>query len=265
MMYCNSFPIIWRDEITLGDLNRVINREVAALRVPNYFSEDMSREIAERLIGSELYGRYVNAPQIGRVGQAFFESQASETSKARYEANAVAWMREIREGCSPFLSPIDKFRVEMDEVWPPGTKLGSLSSCKLFAGLARHFDEGSEAEPHNDVLAWDAPGDPDAEKVISQLAWNTYLKVPEEGGELTLWDVWPTKDEYEDMRVPGSYGLQRGMLPEAIASIKPEVGEMIIFDPARVHAVEKIIAGSRVTWSCFAGYMGDAEPLMLWS
>lgn len=265
MIHCKNFQIAWRDSINSDDIKRILNREIAAIRIRNYYPKDTCVLVSERLMKSDYYGRYVNAPKIGRVGQAFFESQASDNSKKRYERMSVEWMQQIRLGCAPFISPIDKLRLELDEVWPPGAMLGQIGVTKMFAGLARHFAEGSEAEPHTDVLAWDAPSEPDAQELSGQIAANTYLTVPDKGGELTLWDVWPNKEQYEELRKPGSYGLRRDCLPEPIVSIKPSIGELILFHPQRVHAVEEIKQGSRVTWSNFIGHKSDNEPLTVWS
>lgn len=265
MKHCKNFSVIWDKEIKQSGLVSLLRKEVAAVRIPNYYDQELCATITERLLSSEHYGNYVNAPKIARIGQAYFESQASTKSKERYEKMSTRWIREIREGCTPYLSPIDKLRLELDEVWSPGAKLGRIGDTKLFAGLARHFGEGSEAEPHTDVLEWDAPNEADAQSLKGQLATNTYLSVPEEGGELTLWDVWPTKAEFEEMRAPGSYGLKRELLPDPAVTIRPEAGELIIFNPTRVHAVEKIKKGSRVTWSSFVGFVDTETPLTIWS
>ena len=265
MIHCHSFPIVWRENIKPEDIRALLNKEIAAVRIPNYFSSEICDALSARLIKSPHFGKYVNAPKIGRVGQAFFESQASNRSKASYEENAVKWIREMRTGCSPFLSPIDRLRLELDEVWDAGCHLGMMSDHKMFAGLAREFGEDSEAEPHTDVLAWDAPKEADAQRLSGQIAWNTYLKIPESGGELTLWDFWPTKEEYKELQTPGSYGLKEDKLPEPIATIMPEKGEMIMFHPQRVHAVRKITSGSRVSWSSFIGHVSDDKPLFIWS
>lgn len=265
MKHCNDYPIVWRDEILKSDLEALFSKKIAALRVQNFVAPKEAEDISNRLINNNLYGKYANAPQIGRVGQAFFECQVSETARARYFGEATDWIRQIRKGCEPYLSPIDRLRLELDEVWPNGASIGQLSGKKMFVGLARHFGVGAEAEPHTDVLAWDAPDEADAQRLSDQLAWNTYLTVPDKGGELVLWDVWPDKDSYSEMKKPDSYGLRRELLPEPIATIKPKAGEMIIFHPQRVHAVQKTTRGSRVTWSCFIGKSRDDGSLFLWS
>lgn len=257
--------VLIRDRLREDDLLALMAGEIVAIRIKDYFPAHRCAEIADRLVASRLYGRYINANAIGRVGQAFFESQADEKSRARYERDATEWIKELRERCDPYLTPVDKFRLELDEAWTAGARVATMGQRKMFAGLARHFAEGSEAEPHQDVFAWDAPGKPEAMALKGQLAWNTYLTIPEKGGELVLWDVALSREQYDRQRVPKSYGVGRETLPEPVAVLKPEQGEMILFNAGRVHAVAKIEVGSRVTWSAFVGYAAEEYPLIIWS
>lgn len=252
-------------ELTQDHITGLIDRSITAVRIPKWYNETLCNTIADRLTNNSLYGNYINAPKIARVGQAFFESQASAESQQRYNESSVKWVKQMRHATAPYLSPIDKLRVEVDEVWNAGSHLYSFAGTKMFAGLGRHFTEGSEADPHTDVFAWDTPDDSEICEITDQLAWNVYLSMPEEGGQLTLWDEWPDKAEYEQKRILGSYGLQRNMLKDPVASITPDLGEAIFFNPRRVHAVERVTAGSRVTWSCFVGYRGPDKALVFWS
>jgi len=261
----NTPRVLARDKFYVDDLAALMRGQLLAIRRKNYFPVDKCQDLAEKLLGSDLYGRYVNASDIGRVGVAFFECQADEASRKRYEESAVTWIRELRDRCSPFLSPFDRFRLELDEAWTAGAHLSALYNIKMFGGLVRHFDEGSQAEAHQDVLEWDEPGAGALTGIVGQLAWNTYLTVPSKGGTLTLWDESFSEEEYEKRKIPGSYGLRRELLPEAAAVLTPEVGEMILFNSGRVHAVDKIERGSRVTWSAFAGYGSIHDPILIWS
>lgn len=257
--------IIVRDNILCSDILRLLQREIVAIRIKNYCDKAVCNKISSVIVKSNAYGKYANAPQIGRVGQAFFETQASVNYYNKYFENALDWIKELRDICSPYLSPIDKLRLQLDELWPHGVSLGTIGGRKMFAGLVREFSIGSEAEPHTDSIEWDVEKEEDAQAIVSQLAWNTYLGMPQRGGELVFWDFWPTQVEYDRLRKNNSYGLNTSLLPDPIVRISPEVGEMIIFNPLRVHAVEKITEGSRVSWSCFIGYKGEDCPLIVWS
>jgi len=243
----------------------IVNGKLDAIRIKNFCSAEVCQEISEKVLNSSLYGRYVNAPKIGRVGQAFFESQACEKSKLQYAQKSVLWMKQLREECEPNLTPIDKIRLELDEAWEKGAIVHSLDGTKMFAGLVREFATGSCAEPHQDILSWDAKGVWDAEVVRSQVAINVYMRVPEEGGELVLWPRSLTAKEYETFQIPGSYGVRRDVLGSPSQVITPEAGELIMFNPRNVHAVDEIKKGLRVTWSMFAGIVSQDTPVVMWS
>lgn len=252
-------------ELKHTDLRALIQKEIRAVRIKNYFKPCESASMAALLEASPLKGEYINARGIERVGQSFFECQTSEEAAELYKRESANWIKQLRSGSAPLLTPVDRIRLELDEIWPAGANLATKDGAKMFVGLAREFKAGSEAEPHQDVLSWDDPRSDFAREVKTQLAANTYLRVPEQGGELTLWPTSYTAEEYERLRIPGSYGLDRQRLPNGCTSITPRVGDLILFNANCVHAVEKIIRGTRVTWSCFVGYRGDAEPLVLWS
>ncbi|AXK79660.1 2OG-Fe(II) oxygenase [Pseudolabrys taiwanensis] len=257
--------VVERNEVTRGDLSELFNGTLTAIRIPDFYSPDAAAAISRALLKSDLHGTYENAPAIGRIGQSFFETQASDDAARRYKKNSIKWIRELRAGLHPHLTPIDRIRLEMEELWPAGAQLGTMNGTKMFAGLARTFAEGSYAEPHQDILAWDAPTQPEAREITSQVAMNVYLTMPEAGGSLTLWDISYDQQEYDRRRIKDSYGLRREELPVPTATLQPRVGELILFNATKVHAVEIIQRGQRVTWSCFIGYRNDQSPLMLWS
>lgn len=254
-----------RTEFGEAELSALLDGTCPVLRIKNYFPEATCRRLAETLLQSGIYGRYVNAPEIGRVGQAFFECQANEEAARRYQTESVCWIRQLREAFGPTLTPIDRLRLELDEAWPAGAILGSMSGYKMFAGLARHFVLGAYAEPHQDVLHWDAPNSREAQEVVQQIAANIYLTVADQGGELALWDRGLSREEYQRLGTPGSYGLQRDEIGPPDIIVQPSAGDLILFDAGKIHSVEAIRDGDRVTWSAFVGYRGHARPLVVWS
>ena len=253
------------DELTHRSFIALATNKIHAIRVKNFYPADVAKEICDRMLGSRLYGTYENAPMIGRIGQALFESQVSEETQKRYWNNAVAWTRELRQACKPLLTPIDKLRLELDEIWPSGATQGSIDGKRMFVGLARVFNPGSEAEPHQDILSWDLPKSADARTLRAQIAANTYLKMPPAGGELTLWPMSLSLEQYKSAQIPGSYGVDRSKISRPFACLTPEQGELILFNSQRVHAVETPERGPRITWSCFIGMRRHYQPLIMWS
>jgi predicted 2-oxoglutarate/Fe(II)-dependent dioxygenase YbiX len=165
--------------------------------------------------------------------------------------------------------PIDRFRLEIDEAWGRGAKLGNLhlaKNLKAFAGLVRIFSQGSGTEIHLDKLAWDLEQIDQANtEVMIQLAVNVYLDLPESGGEVKLWRISPDKKEYEKYRNKNSYGLDEGKMPKPDLVFKPKIGDLWLFRASELHQVVEAGKGRRVTQSCFVGFRGDDEYLIIWS
>lgn len=263
---CSHSNIIITNEVKEWHLLGLLDRSIDAVRIPQYYAASESQMLADKIRVSSHYGTYVNAPLIGRVGQAFFECQNDPLSLARYQKKALVWMKEMRKLLHPHTSPIDRLKIELDEVWENGCKLATLGGNKMFAGLVREFKAGSYAEPHCDVFAWDIDTN-DKTSIDNQLAANVYLETPVAGGELVLWDEWPTRSEYNAIKTDGSYGVDRAKISSPTIVINPIVGDLIIFNPMRIHAVEVIEAGTRVTWTSFIGSSDRkaTDPLVIWS
>lgn len=263
--YQQSENIIISNELEKWHLDGLFNKSIDLVRIPNYFSQHSAQEIANKIKRSPLFGNYINAPKIGRIGQAFFECQNDEITLNRYRKFAKVWIKEMRKEVSPFISPIDRLRLELSEVWPSSCNLAEINGHKLFAGLVRELKAGTYAEPHNDVLSWDLLNDMKT-GITNQLAANVYLETSEKGGELRLWHEWPnSKEEYNAIRIKDSYGVKEELLNNSYLEVTPEAGELILFNPTRIHSVEKIKQGTRLSWSCFIGLENQDKALQIWS
>jgi hypothetical protein len=252
--------------ITADSIAAVMHKELPVLRVKNFFNEDSCSAIADRLINSSLYGKYANAPLIGRVGRAFFETTVSHQALMDYFSESKDWFRMLRDACEPNLTPIDKLRLQLDEHWAHGAQLGRIAGRTMYAGLIRVFDEGAYAEPHQDHLDWDAAQHEIYEDVFytAQIAANVYLHMPDEGGELAIWHKSLARTEYDARRISGSYGVDTSGFGDPVV-LQPEKGELILFNARHIHCVNAPKKGNRVTASCFVGYRHDGQPLSIWS
>lgn len=238
----------------------VIAGDVIAVRCPGYYSPPLAEEISKRLVRHPRFSHYEKAPGIGKVGFPYYDTAGDHEFEAKYWANALEWIRTVRAAFWPYLSPIDRLRLDLDEQWSQGARLlRDAINRPAFAGLSRVFEDGGEALPHLDRLEWDAAIGRFKASPAAQVAMNVYMKIPARGGELAIWRVKPDRRRYEELRIPGSYGLRRELLGEPDAVIEPQPGELILFDAQNVHAVYKSSGGPRVTVSFFVVLSAEGQ------
>jgi hypothetical protein len=252
--------------LSQNDLLEMVNGDALAIRVPDFYPKSYCQKPAQAIIHNKNFGYYSNpgAGNVGKLGMAYYEVQDNPDSHRKYYEESLEYIRQSRNVFAPYLSPMDKVRLELQEIWRYGANLENLEGKTMNVGLSRVFKEKAQARPHQDVLHWDAPNNLNAYQLATQWATNIYLETAE-GGELELWNRKLSKQEYESLRTPGSYEVDRRFLGCPDLTIKPEVGDLIIFDATRVHAVSTIKTGIRVTISCFIGYRGEDQPLSYWS
>lgn len=184
--------------------------------------------------------------------------------RKKYFSKCRDYLASFREMTNGIILPVDKLRLDLDENWPGGTKLLEIESSKFYAGMCRIFKPGSYAEPHNDSIARDLLM-PNSFYIQNQLACNIYLKVPKIGGELMLWDDWPTNEEYKIRKKVDSYGVSEDTLLEPSIKILPEEGDLVMFNSTRIHSVKSIIKGERFTSTAFVGLNNKDNSLNIWS
>ena len=238
-----------------------------AISVQNFMDQRICAIVSKALF-KQHYEYYTYAQDsVGRYGTSFSEVGENLDMFSKYYSNSNLSVETIRQTFAPYLSPIDKLRLELDEKWPQGAMLESFDpGQKMFVGLCRVIDAEKEVFPHQDVIQFDAKGKSfvKASQIINQLAVNIYLQMPQHGGELELWDF-GIKDVHEYQKMAeNSYGIHKSKLPNPALIIKPKVGELILFCSQRLHC---IFPGSekRLTMSSFIGYRGKNFPLTYWS
>ena len=182
-----------------------------------------------------------------------------------YYSGALNSTRRFRLGET--LSPIDKVRLELDEVHPYGCILGRDEATRNphAAGLIRimkrssnrglvHLDDLSECLPHTGVFSA-----------------NVYLQTSLAGGEI---EIWPVSLNSKDLLM--DYALELGLLtsssaeienqrllrefvlPGAPIQITPNPGDLLLLCVQRPHSVRGPIHGSRARLSaqCFVLHKG---------
>jgi hypothetical protein len=253
--------------LSLRLIQNLIRGKIDLVRIPNYCSKELCGKVSERLLNHKIQD-YANAPGVGKVsdiGMAFFETIGDLDLKEEYYKKAIQNIQLTRKIFGKESSPLDRFRLELDEIWPHGAQLLRLEEGRpMFTGLVRVLSQ--EVLPHEDKLERDLGCSVEKLPYISQIAVNFYLKVPKSGGEIILYDQSLSDEEYDRLR-GDSYGIDRRILPSPKIEIRPQVGDLTLFNARYLHAVNPSgdPKDKRVSFSTFILYGGDNKPLKFWS
>jgi hypothetical protein len=259
-----SDKVVFARNLTGRLLEDHFSGKIGPIRIPSFCSKKPIQHALKRLEDKEIV-EYANAEGVGKIkdlGMALFEIE-DEVSKKTYYEQRIHSIRALRRAFSPYISPIDKVRVTLDENWKRGASLLDLGEGPLFVGLGRALRK--EILPHEDKLERDVPSATSKISYISQSAFNCYLSMPKKGGELQLWNISLDTKTYNQLR-GSSYGISRSYLPEPKITIRPTEGELVIFNSRYLHAVKcSEDLSTRVSLSGFILYQGLDKPLHFWS
>ena len=252
------------DFVKIKDLLDISSGKILAVRIQNFYSPKICKQISGSLASnSELEGYRVE-PKFLRSAESLFDTVDDKIAKKRYFHSANSQTRSTRGLFFPYLSPIDKLILDLLPQQPFGVKILHLAHACTF-GQTRVARDGGSAKPHDDILDEDVdPKKFPQAKLKAQLSFNTYLALPQNGGELELWDYIAPKFEKRLLKEPRSYGYDRKKIPPSTVLLKPKIGEAILFNSWKVHAVSPSLGGVRVTASVFCG-ISKRGHLVFWS
>ena len=257
-------------EVLDGESISALNDDkLLAVVVRNFYRPELAEDLSSKILSSSEVAQYTHELADGdmlvqkyfgvdRLGFPFnltYHAKEHDPLVEQYYREARVGIERMRTLSAPGISPIDKLRLVLDEVYPDGATVAAFEGRKMLAGIGRitkaELSYMSAEQPHFDAL-------PERyAQLDGQLAANIYLKVPDKGGELELWDVAPVNPLSE---APEDW---RAVLPQSI-KIKPEVGDLVIFNCRRPHAVCEFQGDDRVSVQMFMGYQKD-KALLLWN
>lgn len=237
--------------LSLDEINAVRAGEVAGLYRSGFIDASVADRLAEAMIGNDSRRNY-EARWARRSGTAENFSQ-TDTDRvgpidttpegASNQDEVVGALRWQRAAVAPALGPIDKLRLELDEVLPGGAGLTRRNGNILLAGVGRIM-ERSDVAVHADAGRKEC------------LTANIYLRMPPSGGGTTVWQF-----DAEYRRAGRSYLFQPGEIPEETpeATFRAEPGDLVIWDPTRPHAVLPFEGGVRVAIQTWVHLAPDAH------
>lgn len=234
-----------------------------AVLVKGFIEPGLAADLAGKIL-SRGYAHYSNAPSIGRIGMAFYEAEGDPSQVTTYFEQAAKNLTDLRDRCAPLMCPIDLLRCALDETWPAGAMLETLYEKKMYVGLSRVVEPGVTFLAHHDIFAKDAPDSFHARSLQAQIACNVYLSMPSDGGGLQIWENEIAANEFDTLR-QDSYGIAPECLGQPQLNIRPEPGDLVLFNSRLMHSVTPGRETPRLSLSCFVGYRGPAAPLSFWS
>ena len=194
-----------------------------------------------------------------------------------YFEQALTATRRWRGSCGSLMNPLDKLRLELDEVWDDGCGVAKDPASKrsLAAGMVRVMSPSYDFNPernarkrgfiHVDELDLLRPD-------RGLFSANIYLQQSPAGGELNIWPI-AIKSRSDFYRNASMLSLllvqdeeaQRRLfqsLPPPV-TISPKNGDLVIICTQRPHAVKgPLYGGDRVSMQSFIQYT-KGQPLRL--
>lgn len=257
-------PLRYADALTGASLRGLAEGTLDAIWVRGFHPVRECQAVLPRVVAACERSTYTLTDDFQCVGTSMGEAAESAENQRRYLATAADTCRLIRDDIfAGRLSPLDRLRLTLDELWPAGAMVGRHEGAMLLPGLIRRWPSGGHANPHidqRDVPLLAAYG------LRRRIGANVYLAVPppEQGGHVDFWGRYDDERSYAADR-RADYGLDSDRLGTPLWSCRPEQGDLLMFDAARVHGVRRVGQGERVTAACFVGVRAPAEPLVLFA
>jgi hypothetical protein len=267
-------------ELTPSALQDLFANRACALRVPGFTDTNTCNELA-RWIADRPAHTWGGTDTAYSAGIPLNALSWSVDEAIAYFKEALPAMRAIR-GAAKGLSPLDKLRLELDELWPSGATVSRDNPYrrKMLVGLARVMRPETLLDGITRVegmIHTDSSMFLDSERGL--FSANIYLDVPTSGGELNIFPVAMQQPERLQRLVRViAYLLQysfdpvhrervqrqlHARLPPPV-TLTPSAGDLIVLNTGRPHAVRGFTEGTRVSLQAFALHEG-ARPLQLFS
>ena len=245
-------------------LKRLVHGELHVVWHEKFHPPSLCEEALPNVTAACRDASYTLTSDLDSVGTSVGEAAESERNAERYYATAADTTKLIREEVFHHRpSPLDRVRVLIDEYWPHGAVVGHFDGRTMLPGIVRRWASGGHANPHIDSREGGALRHL---RLKRRIGVNIYLEVPpaEAGGDLDFWYRIEDEDAYARMKRP-DYGLDRNLLGPPLLRVRPSQGDMVMFDAAIVHGVNRVDRGERATAACFVGYSSDCEPLVIFA
>lgn len=236
----SHIEVVGDGKLTPQLVDDLIERRLLALRVPGFLT------LGEC---SRLVGAVMDAPEFRFTGRGFVGLGPGAFALPAQMDDYLA----TSETVSAILhDPLERLRALLPLTLP------TFQGMQMRPLTARRYDDQFLARPHQDH---------DGTKFVwcqkSQIGITLSFRTPERGGSLRLWDRSYGNTEYQQLALAGGFELDEAKLPRPDFTFDPDVGELVLIDAHRIHAIDGITAGERYSVSGFLAR--HAEGFHIWS
>jgi hypothetical protein len=264
--------------LTARLLRELAEERACALHVPGFFAPRLAARAARTLAA---LGRHETWVVGGRKTDTQFNigiplqiGEDSPRATARYLREARKANLAVRDAFAPSASPLDALRLQLDELWPHGARLGRVQQSPALAGLVRTVSTATLMPGAAGRLGMIHVDETRASRRLSRkLSANLYLAVPRSGGALRIWDVAVSASNAKNLvhRLCSRYGFEpdsQALLHDVLGEptvIHPRPGDLVLLDTARPHAVGGFRRGVRISLQSWVTVPAKAGPLVVFA
>mmetsp|Transcript_999 Transcript_999/g.1439 ORF Transcript_999/g.1439 Transcript_999/m.1439 type:complete len:318 (-) Transcript_999:1205-2158(-) len=275
--------VLKEKQLTSESLRKLFYHEVGAIHIPGFYSSSICESLSEEILNETRINWSVSHSERGEEAsdvEAVGTPHNVAVSKGPQALNdyfktSLQNTRRWRESGSERMGPLDKLRLELDELWETGCSLSRDNKSKLpfTAGICRVMspqlkfgsDNWTRGFAHVDEL-----------DIISSrrglFSANIYLQQSTSGGELNLWPI-SVKSRWDFYRNAsllsllvvqdaGGQALLHDVLPEPTV-VRAKAGDLVLLCTQRPHSVRGPLYGQdRVSMQCFIQHE-KGKPLLI--
>ena len=251
-------------ELSAASLSALAHGELAGIWHRAYYEPSDCQCVLRAIRLLAANDDYTLTDDFQCIGTSIGEAHSSAEKQQQYFDEAALTTRVVRDVVfRGLLSPIDRLRLELDELWPAGSQVARVERTQMLPAVIRRWPPGGAAHPHRD------PRDMPLLQGLGltrRLGVNVYLQTPPatHGGDLEFWDLRLSEPEFQALKRPG-YGFDRARIGPPAHVIHPEMGDLILLDTSLIHAITDVVAGERVTVGCFVGVRSLDSPLRVFA
>jgi hypothetical protein len=262
---CNHEPT-WSvrvaSRLVRRDLVDLATDRCSAVHVREFFSPALARLAVHEAneLAMTRYSLHLIRPRVFTSGITLFDYCDDRNIREDYWEAAK---KATADRKMAFSESGDLFWLSMAylrEVWRAPVELAMVQGRELFAGAKREFSTGTKF--YFNEISRELPNVFDCE-IVHQFDFNLFLEMPHQGGSLTIAQhLYHPRDE----RHRDDYGYSDEVVAtDQKVTIKPEVGDAVIFYTKNMHSIEAVIGeGRHIILSFFIGLTADGR-LVLWS